>query len=191
MKEKFNETINSIIISSIVTFIIGLIMILMPEISLETIGIVAAVCMIAHGIVLVYLDIKASKFIVPFDGLLSGILSIFLGILLLCRPTILPVIFTIVIGVWILATSINYIRIALKLRKTKLPWVEILLLGILDLVAGLILLINPFEASISIMLFVGIMLIIHSVINIIDVILIKKDVKEISKILEEEFKSNK
>lgn len=188
MKERFNETINSIIITSIITLIVGLIMIFLPKVSIDTLGIVAAVCIIAHGIVLVYIDIKASKYYVPFDGLFSGIISIFLGVLLLCKPSILPVIFTIVLGIWVILMSINYIKIAIKMRSTKLPWVEVLLLGILDLVAGLILIINPFEATISLVLFAGIMLIIHSVINIIDVLLLKKDVKEISKALDEQLK---
>lgn len=191
MKERFNETINSIIITSIITLIVGLIMIFLPKISIETLGIVAAICVIAHGIVLVYLDLKASKYYVPFDGLFSGIISIILGVLLLCEPNILPVVFTIVLGIWVILMSINYIKIAIKLHNTRLPWVEILLLGILDLAVGLILIINPFEATISLVLFTGIMLIIHSVINIIDVLLLKKDVKEISKTLEDQIKNLK
>ena len=189
MKEAVNATVYSIICSSILVFIIGLLMVIFPKVSIETMGMVAAIYIIAYGIVLIYLDIKASKYYVPFDGLFSGIVSILMGILLLCKPGILPVVFTVVIGIWMILSSINYIKLAIKLSKTKLPWVEILLLGILDLIAGIIVLLNPFTATMSLTLFAGIMLMIHSVINIVDMIIIKKDAKEITKALDEEIKN--
>ena len=118
-----------------------------------------------------------------------------IGIILLCMPNILPVVFTIVIGIWMIASSINYIRIAVKISGTKLPWIQILLLGMLDLIVGLVMIFNPFEATVSLAVFSGIMLIVHSIINIVDMIIIKKDAKEISKtlknILKETEKTNK
>lgn len=181
MKEIFSKVANSIIISSIVALIVGIIMIMFPDVSIKTMGIVAAVYIIIQGVALLYVDTLASKFYLPFDGFFSGIVSIIIGIILLFRPAVVPVVFTIGLGIWIIITSINYIRVAIKIRKTKLPWIVILVLGILDLLAGLLMIFNPFEATISIVLFAGIMIIVHSVINIIDVIIIKKDIKEISK----------
>lgn len=188
MKERFNETINSIIISSVLAFIIGLIMVVFPKISIETIGMIVAAYIIAQGIVLIYLDIKATKYYIPFDGLLIGIISILMGIVLVCKPGILSVVFAFVVGIWMILSSINNIKISIKLCKTKLPWIQILLLGILDLIVGLIMIFNPFEATISLTLFAGIMLMIYSVINIIDMIVIKKDIKEITKALSSKIK---
>ena len=189
MKEIFNNTINSVIFSSIIALIVGLIMIFFPAITIETIGIIAACYIILHGIMLIYLDIKASQLYIPFDGLLTGIISILLGILLLCKPGILSVLFTVVIGVWMILSSINYIKIAIKICKTNLPWLWILILGILDLIAGIVVVFNPFEATISITLFAGIMIVVHAIINIVDMIVIKKDVKEISKEFEKSLKA--
>ena len=181
MKERFNDTINSIIISSVLVLILGIIMIVFPKISIETIGIMIATYIIIHGVVLIYLDVKATKYYVPFDGLITGILSILLGIVLLCKPSILQVVFAFVVGIWMVLTSINNIKIAVKLSKTKLPWLFILIFGILDLIVGIIVIFNPFEATISLTLFAGIMLIVHSFINIVNMLIIKKDVNEISK----------
>lgn len=181
MKETFNNATNSIIISSLLAMLVGIIMIAFPTISIETIGIIAAIYIIVHGFALIYLDFMASQYFLPFDGLFSGIISILVGIILLFRPSIIPVVFTIVIGIWMILSSINYIKIALKLIKTKLPWLSILLLGICDLLVGIIMIFNPFEATLSLNLFAGIMIIVHSVINIIDMIIIKKDVKDITK----------
>ena len=188
MKEILNKTANSFIISSILVLVVGLVMVIFPEISMETIGIIAAAYMITHGIVLIYLELLANKYYLPFDGILPGVFSILMGVVLCYKPSILPVVFTIIFGLWIIASSINFIKVALHLRNTRLPWVQILIFGILDLIIGIVLLINPFASTVSIVVFTGIMLIVHSVIDIIDMSIIKKEVKEISKELSKQLK---
>lgn len=187
MREILNRQINSYIVSALLAFVIGLIMVLFPKLSVETIGILAAAYIITHGIVLIYLDVKATKYYIPFDGFLPGVFSILMGIVLCYKPSILPVIFTIVFGLWIISASISFIKVALHLRNTNLPWLSILLLGVLDLIAGFVLLINPFASTISIIVFTGIMLMIHSVINIMDILVIKKNLKDIGKEFKKRF----
>lgn len=188
IKEMLNKNINYIIVLSVLAFIVGLIMIIFPTVSIETMGIIAACFIIVHGLVLLYLDLVVSKFYVPFEGLLSGIMSVAFGTFLLCKPSVVPVVFTMVIGLWIILVSINLIRLAIRLYKTELPWVQLLLLGILDLVAGFVLVLNPFESSISIAVLAGIMLVIHSVVTIVDMLIVKNDVKEIGNAIEKKVK---
>lgn len=180
MREIFKKTTNSIIASSVVACIVGLIMIVMPNVSIKTIGLIASLYIILHGIVLVVWDIKLSKYYIPFDGMLPGILSIVLGVILIGKPDIISVVFTLAIGVWIAISSINSIKMALALRNENVPWVLLLLFGLIDLILGIIVVFNPFEASISLTVFIGIMIIVHSVIDIIDMIIIKRDVKKFS-----------
>ena len=189
MKEAFNNVTNSIICSSIIACIVGLILILVPNMAIETIGIIAAVYIIAYGIMLVIVDIKASKYYIPFDGFLLGILFIILGIVLLCKPDIVPLVFTIALGIWIAVSSINLIKMALLTRKSYSSWFWLLLLGILDLLIGIVVIFNPFEASLSIAIFSGIVILVHGIVNIIDMILLKKDVKDVTKALEKQLKS--
>ena len=190
MKERFNETTNYMIITSVLTFIVGLVMVFFPVESIATVGIIAAIYIIAYGIFLIYLDFKANKYYIPFDGMFSGILSILMGSILLCVPGLLADIFVIIIGIWMILSSINFIKTAIKLSNTKLPWGRILVLGILDLIIGLLVVFNPFASMISITLFAGIMIMIHSIINIIDIIIIKKDVHNISKELKKKLSAN-
>ena len=77
--------------------------------------------------------------------------------------------------------NINHIKLAIKLSKTKLPWMQILILGILDLIAGIIMIFNPFEATISLTLFVGVMIMAHSIITIFDMVILKNELKKITK----------
>ena len=188
MKEIFKKTTNSIILSSVIAFIVGIIMVINPHMSIKTIGIIASIYLIINGIILIILDVKSTEYYVPFDGMLSGILSVVFGIILVCKPNILSTLFTIAIGVWIILSSINSIKVSIALRKENIPWILLLLFGIVDLILGMIVIINPFEASLSIVVFTGIMLIIHSVINIVNVIIIKRDAKAFSKAVESKLK---
>ena len=180
MKEKFNETTNYVIVLSILTFIVGLTMSFFPVESIATIGIISAIYFIAHGCVLIYLDFKTDKYHLPVDGMFSGIISILMGLILLFYPIETQAIFAMVVGIWIILSSINLIKTASKLSKTKLPWGRMLALGILDLILGILVVFNPFGSMISLTLFAGIVIMVHSVINIVDMVIIKKDVKNFS-----------
>ena len=188
MKDAFKNKINSIIYSSIITCIFGLILVLFPKISIDTIGLIASTYIILYGLVLIYLDIKTSSYLIPFDCLLPGILSVILGILLLTMPSLLPIIFTIIIGIWIILSSINIIKISLIIKGENTPWITLLLLGILDMIAGLMIIFNPFAASISITVFTGLVIISHSIVNIINIFVIKKDFDNLEKTITKEFK---
>ena len=190
MRKIFNRTINSVICSSIIACIIGFVMAINPSMSIKTISVIASIYIIIHGIVLIFLDIKASRFFIPFDGFLPGILSVILGIFLIGKPDILSTIFTIIIGLWIIVSSINSIKISLAIKGENTPWLLLLLLGIIDIIAGMVVIFNPFEASISITIFAGIMVMVHSIITIIDMLVVKKNIKHFEKAITEKLKIN-
>lgn len=191
MKELFKRTTTSILISSVVAFILGLLMVAIPNISLQAIGIVFGIYIIAHGIALIVLDFMAHNVYIPFQGIMSGILSIIVGIILVAMPNVLSTIFAIALGIWIILSSVNTISLSISARKGVSNWYLWLLLGIIDLLCGIIILFNPFASSISIVVLGGIIMMIHSAITFIDTIMIKQDVKEVAKALEESLKEAK
>ncbi len=184
MKELFKRTTTSIILSSIAAFIIGLTMAVVPNLSLQVIGITIGIYAIVHGITLITLNFVAHNVYVPFYGIASGILSIIVGLILVAMPNILSVIFAIALGIWIILSSVNVISIAVTVKKTVPNWSLWLLLGIIDLICGIIILFNPFASSLSIVVLGGIIIMIHSIISIIGMIMVKKNIKEVAKALE-------
>ena len=152
MKEIFKRTINMAISLSILSCVVGLIMIINPSLSIKTIGIIVSIYIILHGIVLIVLDIKATKYFIPFDGMMTGILSIILGILLLGKPNVISTIFAITIGVWIVLSSINTIKMSIVFKEDDVPWALLLILGIIIMVLLIVSMII-FEKALSIALF--------------------------------------
>lgn len=188
MRELFKRTTTSVLISSIITFIIGLVMAIVPNISLQVIGIILGIFAIVYGIMLIALDFMAHNIYIPFYGIVSGILSIVVGLILIAMPGVLSTVFTIALGIWIILSSVNIISIAVATKKEVSNWYLWLLLGIIDLICGIIILLNPFASSLSIIVLGGIIIMIHSVISIIGTAMIKKDAKEIAKALEANLK---
>ena len=191
MKELFKKTAASIILSSIAAFIIGLVLVVAPGLSLQTIGIIVGLYIIIHGIILICLSFVANVVFVPFFGVISGVLSIILGMMLIAMPGILTTVFAIALGIWIILSSANIISIAFAVRKKYSSWFLLLLLGIVDLVSGIIILFNPFASAISITMLGGIIIMVHSVVTIVDMLIIKKNVKEISQAIEANIKELK
>lgn len=161
-----------------------------PGLSINTIGIIVGIYIIIHGITLVALDFKSNLSHVPFDGIASGILFILLGIVLIITPGILSVILTILLGIWIILSSVSAIRLSLVVRSKDSNWILILLFGIIDLIAGIIILFNPLASLISITILSGITIMFHSVINITDMIVIKKNINTLTKEVENSMKRN-
>ena len=74
--------------------------------------------------------------------------------------------------------------------KKGVEWINELwlLLGAINLICGGIILFNPFASSISIVMLGGIIIMVHSVICIVDMIMIRKDAKEVAKALKDAYK---
>lgn len=184
MKDLFRKTTTSIILSSVAAFIIGLIMAVVPNLSLQAIGIAVGVYAMVYGVILMGINFTAHNTYIPFYGIASGILSIIVGLILVAMPNILSVAFAIALGIWIILSSVNIISIAITAKKTVTNWYLWLLLGIIDMICGIIILFNPFASSLSIVVLGGIIIMIHSVVSIIGMIMVKNNIKEVTKALE-------
>ena len=120
--------------------------------------------------------------------MLMGVLSIALGLVIISKPESAITLVAISFGVWIIVSSINNIKCAMFFRKIKdFPFVELIVINILDIVLGLLVIFNPLEASVTLTLYLGFILFIHGGIMLIDMILLKKNVHDKEKSIKEKF----
>ena len=188
MKEYFKKITTLVLVSSVVAFILGLLMAVVPNISLQAFGIAFGIYIILHGIALIVLDFMAHSIYIPFHGIMTGILSIIAGLILVAMPNILSTVFAIAFGIWVVLSSVNIISIAITVRKRISNWYLWLILGIIDLICGIVVLFNPFASSLSLVMFGGIAMMVHAVITFVDTIMIRKNAKEVAKAIEEYYK---
>ena len=183
MKTIFKNITTSVIWLSILAILLGIVLVAYPGISLIALGISVAAYLILHGITLIILDIKAWSLYIPFNGLLQGILCVILGILLAKYPADIAIYIGVAVGLWIIASAFEGIRLASALRGTGAPWVLMIIINIIDVLIGALVIYSPVLSSLSLTMGLGIILIVHSVINIIDMIIVKKNIKDVEKLI--------
>ena len=187
MKQRLNKFINSSIIMSIVLITLGLFLVFTPDVTLKTISIVASIYLIMHGLILMVMNISARNIFFPVNTLMSSILSLILGLILIIYPKMLAVIIPIVLGIWIILDSINNISLSVTFRKglSTSNFILSLLMSILGVIVGVVVLLNSVWSTVAMTVFIGISIIIYSLFNIIDMLVLKKNVKKASKKFDE------
>ena len=79
--------------------------------------------MLVHGILMLVIDFKAKRHYTPYDGIMSGMFAIVMGIVLITMPKAASAAFAFVIGIWIAIVSVNTIKLAIAAKKEGLSWV--------------------------------------------------------------------
>lgn len=188
MIKKLKNIYNASMIFSIILAIIGLIMIIIPNISLDIICKLLAIYLIIQGVFFCYMNFCDRAMILPFEIFGIGVLSIIMGIVIFIHPNYLETILGILVGIWIILQSITDISISISLKNTKAPWLLTLLLASISILAGIILLFNPEESASALIMWIGIILLINSISSLIDKIIFKKYMIELENRTKEIFK---
>ena len=181
MEKRLKRMFNLSIIFSILLAVLGVVMIIHPNVTLNTMSKILAVYVVIRGICKVIIHFKEIDDYMPFDQLMPGIVCIVVGLILFTHLNYIETLVGILVGIWIVTESLNDINIGWKLRKTEAPWLITLILGIVSLIAGIILLVNPAESAEAVMVWSGIILLINSITSCIDKFIFKKYVKDIKK----------
>lgn len=181
MVQRFNKFLYSSIIISVLMLSIGIIFLVFPETSFETITYVLAGILIVNGI---YFMIEKESNLLYTSFLTLGVVELLLGIVLLIKPDLMKTLFPIVIGIVMVAKSTFDLRLSLLLKKYEYSnWSSIFICSIISIICGLIIIINPNIGAIALTASLGILIIVSSVSNIIDTIIFKKNVNSVVKIL--------
>lgn len=165
------------IVESLIFAILGIILVWKPE------GIMAVICyilgaiFIAVGVVKIinYVQANGKSDLFNYD-LLYGVMAAIVGIVIIVHADILSTIFGIIVGMWIVYSSIVRAFTALKLRAIKSNvWIYSLILAAIMFLCGVYVI---FDAG-MIVTTIGVIMIIYAVIDIIENIIFINNVKKI------------
>lgn len=182
MLQKLTKLYLSSIIISILMFILGLIFIIFPEVSFTTMTYALSAILIVNGIYFI-VDKESSIFSSSF--LTLGVVELLLGIIMIINPDIVKTLFPIFAGVVIITKAALDFRLAIMLSKYDIgSWVSMLISSIISIICGIIIVINPEIGALALTTSLGILICATSVTGVIDTIIIKKNIKEIVKLLD-------
>lgn len=192
MLKKINKYFNLSISSSILFIILGIIILIFPNLSLNIFSYIMGIFTIILGIYLIILEMKYRNIYALIDTSLSGILSIIVGIIILIYPKTIAIFIPIVLGIWFIISSFMKLRIShyLKYINSSL-YLSTIIINILSIICGIIFIINPLTSSTVITIYIAILLIIYSISNLSETIILKKNINDIGKHIKKELKEYK
>ncbi len=182
LKKVFNISM----ISSVLLFLFGLILAVNAEGFIKSITVTIGVILLLIGVfpVIDYFRYRKDG-LGASVGLISGIFSIVCGLMLLINEDLLMILIPVFIGVWMIINGINKIQVSFEIKDLgEKSWVITFIYSILIMVLGGYFIVNPISGATTVTSFIGIILCIYAVLDIIDCIIIKVKVKNFKKELE-------
>ena len=179
MLKEFNKFITSSIITAILFAIMGICLMIFPDISLNIMAYTVAVIFVLLGVFLITINYK---YILLTDTVVAGILVILFGVLIFVYPQSFAMILPMILGIWFIMDSVLRIRLSLTLKDVKdSPWVLLLILSIISLICGIIFIINPLVTSEVLMMMFGALMTVYAISGMVDMIFFKKYINDIVK----------
>lgn len=182
LKKVFNISI----ISSLLLFLFGLVLAVNAEGFIKSITVVIGVVLLLIGVfpVIDYFRYRKEG-LGASVGLISGIFSIVCGLMLLINEDLLMILIPVFIGVWMIINGINKIQVSFEIKDLgEKSWIITFIYSILIIVLGGYFIVNPISGATTVTSFIGIILCIYAVLDIIDCIIIKVKVKSFKKELD-------
>lgn len=179
IKLNFNKILIGSIILNIFFLLFGVIIYLNPIITLELTGIILGVYFLIFGIYTIYEFLVGDSNPLFKLNLIWGILFMIVGLLVMINPFKIVKILTFALGIYLTVVAIRKSIEAFRLKKYKYDgWVLILVIAIILLVFGIFIMINPM-ASMDIVEVTGIFIILASILEICNSIMLYTKAKDL------------
>lgn len=163
------------ILESILFAILGIILIVRPEETIKVISYILGACFILVGIykIIGYIQMKGKNDIYNYH-LIYGIMAIVIGLIAIIYSTTIGTVFRIIIGIWIIYSSVIRATSSLRLKALKSNmWIYTLILSIIMFGCGLYIALNEG----TIIMTIGILMLIYAVMDIIENVIFIRYIK--------------
>jgi uncharacterized membrane protein HdeD (DUF308 family) len=182
IKSKIKSMYRTSIAFSIVLFLVGIFLLIKPEVTLHAISYLVGIMLIIWGIVPVisFFTDKDNNNYLEFS-FICGVFALIFGIIVMLNPDIIGSIIPLLVGIWMIINGVTKLQYAIMLKRNEADAFVSITLSLIILLCGILLIFNPFGGAIVITKLIGIFLIIYSILDIIECYSIKKTVKTVEK----------
>ena len=180
MIDRLKKIEKSMIFSTIVTLVLGLLLTIFPEESLKILAYVIGISMIVMGMAFIIDYVKGSRLDkITSISFVLGSIFIGTGIFFIIAHLKLASFIMVIIGVIFLIKGLCKIQLAFNVRGVLDAWKYNLIVGALTLTIGLILILNPTKSVDTFLRIVGIFIIIGSFADLAESIWILRDLDKV------------
>ncbi|MBQ8974984.1 MAG: DUF308 domain-containing protein [Oscillospiraceae bacterium] len=160
------------IVLSAALCVLGVVLIVKPNISAAILGTIIGIIMIVFGCVRIVGFLSKDLYRLAFQyDLIFGILMIVLGVIMLVNPDSLMTFICVALGVYFIAEGLFKIHTAVEARNFGIKlWWTIIIFAALTIVFGCVLLLRPGEGRTVLMVLLGIALLAEGIMNLCTVL---------------------
>ena len=178
IQKKIQKFINASIVTSVAFIVLGILFMIFPEGFLNVLRWIIAVAAFATGIYMIAAEVSRRAVMPFFSTTALGAILIVIGLIFATHPGATSI-FAVVLGAWFIVSALSSLRFSAALSGSSALVSTIF--SILSLICGILLIMNPWAGSISVMTFIGIMMIIYAASSLIDMLILKGHLKDLSK----------
>ena len=175
----FNRMLLYSFMTSVITGILGLVLLFLPEVTNKVVGILVGIIFLVSGVNAIYKYFHRDGAKLYSLNIVFGVLYSILGVVIILYPFTVMEFVTVSLGLYLMVTGAMKINYSLWLRRgNEDSWLITLVSGILLIVFGILVIFNPF-ISLTLTKLAGAFLLIVAVLDITDTVLFKKRADEI------------
>ena len=164
---------------AVALLICGLVLLLMPELTLVTIANVIGILVIIIGAFFLIGYFLRKELAAGNNDLIKGLVIVCIGIFICVKSELVVSVLPVVLGIGVVLSGILKLQHAFDLKRMGFDtWVRIGLTSAVNIFIGLIVILNPFSTAEFIMIFAGATMIAEGITDIICVIFILRKVRE-------------
>lgn len=185
--ELFKKAYNMTFASSIICFFLGLLIFARADLAVKMVSIVFGIVFIILGIIVIinYFDDGALRLLFGYS-VLYGVVDIIAGIAMLINPKIIYIIISLFVAVNLLIEFVSKMQMSLIMKKYEIDgWFFQIIISIVLLLCAIIVIINPAQGTIVIARVVAGIIMIVSVLNLVDCLIIKDKIKNLKKTIKD------
>ena len=174
--ESMKRLKNQITITAICAIVLGLLILFMPDIALITITQILAIVILVLGVMRLASYFKNSS-TSGYNGDLSiGILMVIAALFCFFKAGTVVTFITILLGFGIILEGIAKCQTAAELKRASFAhWGYLMLVAAINIILGVIVLLNPFAAGTALMIFAAIGMIFGGITDLVTIYLMKKN----------------
>lgn len=188
MEKVLKAFYKSSIITSLILFVLGILLIFESEATILSISYIIGGCLVAAGLTaIINFFRKRMKDSFSELNIVYGIVTSVAGILIITNPYVIGSFIPIVIGIGIIINSAMKLQYAFELKNIhNNMWKTTMLISIISTLCGIILLFNPFAGAVILTKIIGGFIIIYAILDMISTYTIKRNVVQIKNALTED-----
>lgn len=157
----------------------GLILLFVPELTLVTIANAVGIVLIIIGAIFIFSYICRKQMAAGNNDLVKGIVTAGIGLFICVRSEAVISILPVLLGVGVVVSGILKLQHAFDLRRMAVSaWTKVMITAAINILIGLIVILNPFSTVAFLMRLIGVGLIFSGLTDVITTIYVSKKASE-------------